>query len=134
MYSGSYICLCSAHLFLLASIFNYNWGNYFESIFIFALYFTSLIYHSKPKPNNKILDETVSRIAIGVSIATSLYNSNILPTIFTTLVMYMYYHSPNFTINTYISNIYHAICIHLIGFLGFIALYYNVNTLVYSIE
>lgn len=80
-YTGSLICLLSAHLFLLASLFNlFYCKNYIESIAILFLYFTSLLYHSNGdlKYFRKI-DIIVTRFTILLCIITSLFYKNILP-------------------------------------------------------
>lgn len=122
-YTGSLICLLSAHLFLLASLFNlFYCKNYIESIAILFLYFTSLLYHYNGdiKFFRKI-DIIVTRFTILLCIITSLFYKNILPTIFTLFVIFFYY------MNFSNSPTYHALNIHLIGFFGFLALYYNKN-------
>jgi len=128
IYKGSYICVFSAQLFLIAAICNFTWCNYLESSIIFLVYIISIYYHNKPTCINKIIDEYMARITVVVSILSSLYYYNILPSIFTSIMAYMYFNSPKFQINSYISNIYHAICVHIPCFLGLISLYYNTNT------
>lgn len=124
-YYGSYICLTSCQLFLIALIYNYNWGNYFLSLVILASYIVSCIYHYYPTLQTKYNDEVVARILVCVTCVSSLYRSNIFPTRFTLLLAYMYYNRPNFVPNTYIDNLYHSICSHMIAFFGLMALYYN---------
>jgi len=110
---------------VIASIYNYNWGNYFLSFVILASYIVSCIYHYYPTPQTKYNDEVVARILVCVSCVSSLYSANIFPTIFTSLLGYMYYNRPKFIPNTYIDNLYHSICSHMIAFFGLMALYYN---------
>ena len=127
IYEGSYICVLSGQLFLVAAICNYNWCNYFESSIIFLVYITSIYYHKNPTCINKILDEYMARITVLVSISSSLYYYNIFPSIFTSIMAYMYFNVPKFQMNSHISNLYHAICVHIPCFLGLMSLYYNTN-------
>ena len=127
IYEGSYICVLSAQLFLVAAICNYNWCNYFESSIIFLVYITSIYYHKNPTILNKVIDEYMARITVLVSISSSLYYYNIFPSIFTSTMAYMYFNAPKFQMNSHISNLYHAICVHIPCFLGLMSLYYNTN-------
>jgi hypothetical protein len=127
IYKGSYICVLSAQLFLVAAICNYNWCNYFESSIIFLVYITSIYYHKNPTILNKIIDEYMARITVIVSISSSLYYYNIFPSIFTSIMAYMYFNAPKFQMNSHISNLYHALCVHIPCFLGLMSLIYNTN-------
>jgi len=127
IYKGSYICVFSAQLFLIAAICNFTWCNYLESSIIFLVYITSIYYHKNPTYINKVIDEYMARITVVVSISSSLYYYNILPSIFTSIMAYMYFNAPKFKINSYISNLYHAICVHIPCFLGLMSLFYNTN-------
>ena len=127
IYEGSYICVLSGQLFLVAAICNYNWCNYFESSIIFLVYITSTYYHKNPTILNKVIDEYMARITVLVSISSSLYYYNIFPSIFTSTMAYMYFNAPKFQMNSHISNLYHAICVHIPCFFGLMSLYYNTN-------
>ncbi len=127
IYKGSKICVLSSQLFLIASLFNYFWGNYIESSLIFLLFMTSVSYHKKPIPLYKIIDEFMVKFSIFISIVISLYNYNILPTISTIIITYAYYNSPDCKKPCTLCNLYHAVFVHFIGFLGFISIYYNKN-------
>lgn len=138
-YIGSNICILSSHLFLLASLFNYYHNNIIESISIFILYITSIIYHYngektitinlinnhnyniniKLKLNYKTIDVYCCRIVISICILLSLINYNIYPTLATLFISIMYFYEVAYT------NILHAILIHLPGSLGFFAIYNN---------
>ena len=113
IYEGSYICVLSGQLFLVAAICNYNWGNYIESSIIFLVYIKSIYYHKHPTIINKFLDEYMARI-----------------TVFTSIMSYMYFNAPKFQLNSHISNLYHAICVHIPCFLGLMSLYYNNKSIV----
>jgi len=130
IYKGSYICVLSAQLFLVAAICNYTWGNYIESSIILLVYITSIYYHKHPTIINKFLDEYMARITVFTTITSSLYNYNILPTVFTSIMSYMYFNAPKFQMNSHISNLYHAICVHIPCFLGLMSLYYNNKSIV----
>ena len=145
-YKGSNICILSSHLFLLASLFNYYHNNIIESISIFMLYITSIIYHYngektvninllnnynyndnhnhnhiiKLNLNYKTLDVYCCRIVISICILLSLINYNIYPTLATLFISIMYFYEIAHT------NILHAILIHLPGALGFFAIYNNI--------
>ena len=147
-YKGSNICILSSHLFLLASIFNYYHNNIIESISIFILYITSIIYHYNGdktvtinininvnvinnytynhnhnhniKLNCKKIDVYCCRIVISICILLSLINYNIYPTLATLFISIMYFYEIAHT------NILHAILIHLPGALGFFAIYNNI--------
>jgi hypothetical protein len=125
MYRGSKICLLSSQFFLIASLYNYAWSNYIESFSIFAMYMTSINYHKTPTPINKVIDECMVKIAIFISVVISLYNYNILPSISTLIISYNYYNRPDCNIPCSICNMYHALFVHYIGFLGFICIYFN---------
>lgn len=127
IYNGSKICVLSSQLFLIASLFNYMWGNYIESSLIFLLFMTSVSYHKKPIPLYKNMDDFMVKFSIFISIVISLYNYNIFPTISTVIITYAYYNRPDCKIPCSICNIYHAIFVHFIGFLGFMSIYYNKN-------
>jgi hypothetical protein len=121
-YNGSIICLLSAQLFLIASLFNlFYCKNYIDAIVIFLLYITSILYHYNGDKFFRKIDIMVTRFAILTCIITSLFYKNILPSIFTLFVIFFYY------MNFSSSPTYHALSIHLIGFFGFLALYYNKN-------
>ncbi len=123
-YKGSYICVFSSQLFLIASLFNFILGNYIESIAIFAMYMSSVSYHKNPNDENKIIDEYIVRIAIFICMALSLYNYNIFPTLATIIISVAYY-TKTYCENCSYCNLYHALFVHFIGFLGFISIYYN---------
>jgi hypothetical protein len=127
IYTGSKICVLSSQLFLIASLLNYIWGNYIESITIFFLYISSFYYHKNPTPINKAIDKFMVKNAILVTVIISLYNYNIFPFISTVTLSYMYYIRSNCKKSCTICNLYHAIFIHFIAFLGFISIYYNKN-------
>ena len=127
IYTGSKICMLSTQLFLIASLHNFNWGNYIESVTIYFLYITSWYYHSNPTPINKAIDEFMVKTTIIVTVVISLYNYNILPFVCTIILSYMYYKRPDYKIPCTICNLYHASCVHFIAFLGFISIYYNKN-------
>jgi hypothetical protein len=123
-YYGSYICLVSSHLFLLASLFNYYHNNIIECISIFILYITSIFYHNNGEHNlNRIDYKTIDiyccRIVIFICGILSLINYNIYPTLATLFISIMYYYDIAYT------NILHAILIHLPGAVGFFTIYYN---------
>lgn len=123
-YYGSYICLVSSHLFLLASLFNYYHNNIIECISIFILYITSIFYHNNGENNlnminYKIIDIYCCRIVILICGILSLINYNIYPTLATLFISIMYYYEIAYT------NILHSILIHLPGALGFFAIYFN---------
>lgn len=124
-YKGSTICILSSQLFLIASLFNYMWGNYIESSLIFLLFITSVSYHKKPIPLYKTMDNFMVKFSIFVSVVISLYNYNILPTISTIIISYNYYNRPDCKIPCSTCNLYHALYVHYIGFLGFISIYFN---------
>ena len=124
-YEGSKICIVSSQLFLIASLFNCTLGNYIESFAIFALYMTSASYHKKPTYANKIMDGYMVNFSIFISIVISLYHYNVFPTLATIILATAYYNKPDCKDNCSHCNLYHAVCVHFIGFLGFIAIYYN---------
>ncbi len=138
-YYGSYICLVSSHLFLLASLFNYYHNNIIECISIFLLYITSIFYHNNGESNlnminYKTIDIYCCRIVVVVCGILSLMNYNIYPTLATLFISIMYYYEIAYT------NILHAILIHLPGAVGFFSIYYNnytsytnYNSILYSI-
>ena len=131
-YNGSNICVLSSHLFLLASLFNYYQNNIIESISIFILYITSIIYHyngektvninainNNIKVNYRIIDVYCCRIVIVICILLSLINYNIYPTLATLFISIMYFYEIAYT------NILHSMLIHLPGALGFFSIYNN---------
>jgi hypothetical protein len=124
-YKGSKICVLSSQLFFIAALFNYTWENYIESFSIFALYMTSINFHKKPTTINKFVDECMVKFSISISIVISLYHYNILPTISTIIITYMYYNRPDCKVPCIICNLYHAIFVHFIGFVGFMCIFYN---------
>jgi len=127
-YCGSYICILSAQLFLLASICNFYWKNYIECIIIFIMYISSVNYHIIPTLQNKAIDEFLVKINMSIGIIISLYYYNVLPTLCAMLIIYMYYleiRKFRFVMNSIKSNIYHSIFIHFIAFLGFMS--FNLN-------
>lgn len=124
-YEGSTICVFSSQLFIIATLCNIVWGNYVESIAILALFMTSVSYHKKPTDANKIIDGYMVKFSISISILISLYNYNVLPTLATILLAIAYYNKPDCKSNCSHCNLYHAIFVHFIGFLGFMSIYYN---------
>ena len=142
-YKGSNICFLSSHLFLLASLFNYYHNNIIESISIFILYITSIIYHYNGektvdinlinnynniniKLNYKTIDVYCCRIVISICILLSLTKYNIYPTLATLFISIMYFYEISNT------NTLHSILIHLPGTLGFLAIYNNYNNIFMS--
>jgi hypothetical protein len=123
-YYGSYICLISSHLFLLASLFNYYHNNIIECISIFILYITSIFYHNNGEHNlnminYKTIDIYCCRIVVVICGVLSLYKYNIYPAFATLFISIMYYYEIAYT------NILHSILIHLPGAVGLFAIYYN---------
>lgn len=123
-YYGSYICLVSSHLFLLASLFNYYHNNIIECISIFLLYITSIFYHNNGESNlnminYKTIDIYCCRIVVVVCGILSLSKYNIYPAFATLFIAIIYYYQIAYT------NILHAILIHLPGAVGFFSIYYN---------
>ena len=76
---------------------------------------------------NKFIDECMVKFSISISILISLYHYNILPTISTIIITYMYYNRPDCKVSCIIFNLYHAIFVHFIGFVGFMCIFYNKN-------
>ena len=127
-YVGSRICVLSSQLFLVASIYKFKWGNYIECISIFLLYLSSIMYHKKPTHKNKKLDEFFVKINICTSIIISLFQYNIIPPICIIILSYMYYLNEKrikLKINSILSNLYHAIFIHFVAFIGFMSFRLN---------
>ena len=125
-YYGSYICLLSSQLFLLASLFNYYHNNIIECISIFTLYITSIFYHNNGENNQnminyKTIDIYCCRIVVFICGILSLYKYNIYPAFATLFIAIIYYYEIAYT------NILHSILIHVPGSLGFFAIYYNYN-------
>ena len=116
-YQGSFICVGSSHLFLVAAIHNYLWCDYVKSILILSLYITSVMYHSRPRKTLKILDCSVCGITAAYG---NIYAVNVLPYIFTFLVC-LFYFLGNFPENTIKRHVYHASTVHFIGFLGMLS-------------
>ena len=108
------ICCVSSQLFLIASIINYNYENFWCSYYIFSMYITSIIYHSTGNMVIRNIDMFITKLSILLCVIICIYNKNIYPSIFTGFIMIAY--NPNK------SNMYHAIFVHIPGFCGFIAL------------
>lgn len=126
IYNGSYICILSSHLFIIASYYNAIWKNYIECALMVILYISSINYHAIPTALNKIVDECIARAIIVHVVGISLYYNNIVPGICTMISAYMYYGNfAGHSLNTYISNMYHSIFIHFFGFLAVMSLQYN---------
>lgn len=127
-YFGSFISILSSHLFLFASLCYYYWGKKIESIVLFIIYLFSINYHMIPTQSNKAMDELLVKITMCISIIISLFYYNILPTIFSIALCCMYYLEAKYlklTYNTNLSNAYHAIFIHFIGFLAIMSFSLN---------
>ncbi len=108
------ICCVSSQLFLIASIINYNYENYWCSYYIFLMYMSSILYHSTGNIVIRKIDIFVTKFVILLCIMFSICYNNIYPSLFTGFIMIAY--------NPKKSNMYHAIFVHIPGFCGFVAL------------
>jgi len=108
------ICCVSSQLFLIASIINYNYENYWCSYYISLMYVSSTIYHSTGNMTIRKIDIFITKFVILLCIMFSIKYNNIYPSFCTGFIMIVY--------NLKKSNMYHAIFVHIPAFCGFISL------------